>query len=232
MVLESVLHELHLILSDHVSVLEDDLKPLRIHMEGAIFEMREKPVESGQRTVEYPEVGLPIHPGILAQLFRISKLNSGNSGIRRMVFHIRVLLWFSSAMRLRFLTSINGNCRASMVELFMGDGKVDSGLQTEIRRKVTRCREVLLRNEATQVDELARVCAEVLTIPEKNLPNHLWFALAKARESLFGDALTAESDAEIAEEQLRKTLHGLSFAERMHFAQLLIAFCDQFEDGR
>ena len=112
----------------------------------------------------------------------------------------------------------------------MHNGRGNGKCEDEILLKVTRCREALQRNETTHVDELASVCAEVFTIPENDLPHHLRFDLARARESLFGNALTADADAEIAEEQLRRALITLSLSERMHFAQALISFCDGFED--
>ena len=112
----------------------------------------------------------------------------------------------------------------------MDDGKLEIRLNDEIRLKVTRCREALLRLETTQVDELACACADVFGISEKHLPKHVLQDLARAREALFGNALTPDGDAEVAEDQLRKALITLSLTERMHLAQSLIAFCDGFED--
>ena len=106
----------------------------------------------------------------------------------------------------------------------------DGMFPLELRKKVTRCREVLQRSDMNHVGELAAACAELFAIQDKDLPHHLRYDLARARESLFGNALTADADAEIAEEQFRKALGTLSLIERMHFTQSLFSFCDRFED--
>lgn len=112
----------------------------------------------------------------------------------------------------------------------MSEQRSDNLFPQELRMKVTRCREVLERSDMNHVSEIAGACAELFSIIDSDLPHYLRYDLARARESLFGNALTAEADAEIAEEQFHRALTTLSLIERMHFTQCLFAFCNRFED--
>ena len=114
----------------------------------------------------------------------------------------------------------------------MPERQSDGTFPLEIRNKVTKCRELLQRGDVYHVGELADACAELFAIQDNDLPHHLRYDLARARESLFGNALTAEADAEIAEEQFHRAFATLSQIERMHFTQALFAFCDRFENYR
>ena len=112
----------------------------------------------------------------------------------------------------------------------MSEQHNDGIFSLELRMKVTRCREALEKCNMNHVGDIATACAELFAIQERDLPLHLRYDLVRARESLFGNVLTADGDAEIADDQFRKALTTLTLIERMHFTQALFAFCERFEE--
>lgn len=106
----------------------------------------------------------------------------------------------------------------------------DGMFTLELRLKVARCREALERSDLNEVGDIAIACAELFAIQEKDLPLNLRYDLVRAREALFGNALTVDGDAEIADDQFRKALTTFSQLERMQFTQALFTFCDRFEE--